>query len=415
MAQDGADRYINSYSSTNGTYTIQSILSTGTITHIKDGVYNTILLQPVSNSKIIGEGNNTIIKLLPSANTPLIYIGDYENIEITNMNLDGNGANQLAASYSQCIKNGGGSSVFIHDNYIHDSCSSLIDVGYSNVNISDVRVYNNILENAGINQVGDGIGLEPTTSYYILDSSVKGNTITNCYRYGVMSYNRVINSEIVNNVISNSGENDTTGDGIRVTDSGNLIQGNQIKDITATSARGIGLTDSATKNTVVSNTVSNSNAGIVLSGSPVQKNLVSNNQIINCFNGIYENNNAYLNNFQSNNIQNAGGTISLDINASSTSGGNTVNGTLIAETNYNIRYGYTLNAVDLGSFNNPFNPLVPDLVFLSPQTGDQHVIAVVNTKTSATITYNLYFTNGTIVTSPIPFVGYIIVLDAENY
>jgi hypothetical protein len=336
-----------SYSSTNATYVLQSALSLGGSIFIKAGTYNIGQLRPVSNSIIKGEGNGTILKLLAGANTPVIYIGSNAyDVEVCNLNIDGNGINQAVGSYSTGVKIGSGNHISVHDNFIHDTGSSGIEAGnVGSADYVDYDIYNNVITDVGQVDAGDGIGLEPVSGYSIQDCAIHNNVISDCNRYGIMFYREVNNNAIYSNQISNVGTGTVYGYGIVITGSYNSIYGNTIRDTTATSGKGINLvnTDSLTYyptgNTVTANTIYNFVTGISISGINSTGNTITANTVSSCTTGFAEINNAYGNTFSSNKPISCGTTYGLNTTTSLFGASNMKWGTVYANDTTAVAHG----------------------------------------------------------------------------
>jgi hypothetical protein len=95
-----------------------------------------------SNIKLIGAGaNETIIKLNPHANIPMVFMQG-SNVEIAELQLDGNYDNQDTIDECMGIYNpSGGSGSKIHHNYVHHTKGGGIKLRGSNI-----EVYENLIE-----------------------------------------------------------------------------------------------------------------------------------------------------------------------------------------------------------------------------------------------------------------------------
>jgi parallel beta-helix repeat protein len=262
----------------------------------------TFAFSNLTGFSMIGENRTAVLKLDDGVDNSLLYGKAATDIEISNLGLDGNGVNQT--TWSNCIKLAAlSSNIRIFNNEIYNAGTTGVEAGYSDGDISDVYIFNNIIHDCGLATAGDGIGLEAPASYYNHHFIIKNNYIYNINRYGIMLYNRSYRNTVTNNRIVNTGTTDTYGDNIRLYGANNnLVTQNILESTSAVNSAAIGLFASSHHNIIAENEIYDVTQGIKLNDSTFNK--VTQNNIDTCTYGIGETNGATSNDVFENFIDN---------------------------------------------------------------------------------------------------------------
>lgn len=292
LAQDGANRIVNSWSSTNAATVIQNAMNVGSLIVILHGTYSvTTNLVAVSDVEVTGQGTAT--KLVAATTSIIILSGtNIHNFTLSNMWLQGYGSGVSSDAYfinmanskfeNLLVTNAGGHGLFfqsnssrntIRNNEVSYNGLSGITLSGSTWTTNSTTVENNYSHNNGWH----GIQLGETSNYNIVSKNI---------------------------VTANSMEGICVGDS-----SYNIITDNSAS---FNAGAGIWLEDNANYNTVTGNTAYGQVTGIYLSGvsyNEIGNNILGNNTGVNS-DGIllYSNNPLTLNKY--NNIH--GNTISFN-------------------------------------------------------------------------------------------------------
>ncbi|MEO6513661.1 MAG: right-handed parallel beta-helix repeat-containing protein, partial [Candidatus Saccharimonadales bacterium] len=272
---DGADFISTSCTSSQTTIAsaITALPAGGGTVYLMEGTYiidGTIALP--NNVRLTGSGRNTIIKLKDGINAGIDAISDTAttNVEISNLRLDGNKANNSSGTQRGINMNGVGSGT---------GTSGVPGAHISNVFIKDFRT-NGAYLNGSPNSVITGSVFEnigTTTSDYAIGLLATGYiTVTSNLIQGSVGYGINASSDsntITGNTIEGSGNYAIGAGGSYITISGNTLRGN----VHGIDAGNDGL---ITGNVIVGNTT----RGIYISGAGMT--VTGNNIVANAI-GIY--------------------------------------------------------------------------------------------------------------------------------
>ncbi|MDD3007059.1 MAG: right-handed parallel beta-helix repeat-containing protein [Candidatus Pacebacteria bacterium] len=212
------------------------------------GTYNITATITITKSNVTleGVGESTILYLADGTDVTMVMVGDgsnpYSNINIFNMKIDGNKANNSGSIYGIYF-NGNITNSRIEDNYIHniDNDAVIIERGSENT------VKDNEISSAGYDAILVlSSGKNNIESNHIVDSSTCGINIGG---YG-SNYNVVLG-----NYISGSGLTSVSGFGIYVWRGTNNVVSSNV--LYLNQRNGI-VTYDTTYNTITANTITNS-------------------------------------------------------------------------------------------------------------------------------------------------------------
>lgn len=190
------------------------------------------------NIRLVGAGvNNTIIKLNPQINIPMIVL-EGANIEITGLNLDGNYDNQNSIDACIGIYDSGNSQIKIYNNYIHH-------IKGAGILIRGIKseIYNNLIEwtqnpNIALSYYPSSIRIYSNTLKYATDddnirvSAAQNVTIENNLIVGVTSSLLTEKDATTPTMLVNTTPLEWNGIRIDRNTSDTLIQYNKIYNVT---------------------------------------------------------------------------------------------------------------------------------------------------------------------------------------
>lgn len=247
----------------------------------------------VSNSNVTveGEGNASILKAGQASSANCLKVTG-NNIQIRNLQIDGNKSNVTQLSIQYTALNGvyitGASNVLVSDCYIHDHYAGGVLVDDS----SDVVITNNRISDG----VDNGIFIRPSPGNVGVNRVTIANNIVTGMGYSGIQVIRSNYVTITNNVAYDNGPLDSQGDGIGVegctyvTITGNVCYSNAIQGINVrpTDEGGANLGSShvvITGNIVYNHTSTNGDAGgiVVTSSDEV---LISDNHVHSNYYGV---------------------------------------------------------------------------------------------------------------------------------
>ncbi len=289
---DGADYVTNSCTSAQTAINnaISALPAGGGTVYLMEGTY--IIDGPinlVSNLKLVGAGNGTIIKLKNGINADINVTdnpsGTKTSVSISSIKFDGNKANNTAGNQNGVYANSVGATtapgLTVRDVYVENFRSNGIYI------IGGAKAI--VAHNFSTLNGGNGIHVNGNSNATISDNEVRGNTATG----GIMSSG--ISTTLSNNkVIGNTGYGITvTGD--RSTITGNVVESNTTHGISmggnngsvtgntvyANNSNGIYLTTSTVSTTVSGNTVTNSGANGIEVYNSSFNNIISGNTVSN--------------------------------------------------------------------------------------------------------------------------------------
>ncbi len=264
------------FSSSNASSLLQSVLTIGGNIFIKAGLYDNLkTLYVYGDTRISGEGNNTILKMADNNNANLFWVvGDNNNIIFEYLCLDGN-RNAQSSGYPMLIQlYDDVANIYIHNCHFQNGYSVGIDIN---------RAYNVTIQNNLFNNFRhDAINVETQEGTAAFNIKILSNTISNCDRYAIdiwignalidgnfisdipagnpaININTLANATIINNEVINVGSN-----AIQVMGEYDLIANNRL---TNCGLRGVYLYNAANI-TVIGNVIIDTlNKGIYVSNS----------------------------------------------------------------------------------------------------------------------------------------------------
>ncbi|MGD0996197.1 MAG: right-handed parallel beta-helix repeat-containing protein [Candidatus Bathyarchaeia archaeon] len=283
LAQDSADRYINSWSSTNATSVIDSATAiNGADVLLMNGLYPASVTINGNNVVLEGQGRSTILQEPPTSTVDVIennWVTGNNNITIENLQIDGNAANVITPLYQKGIEFQQAHNCLVYNCYIHntviDCCGcwhGCTDCTFQNNEIGYAGQHNGIFIECNAPQ--PLINADRCSGCKVLDNdiyNVTNGSLTTASAAGVIiqyGYNCIVSGNTISNCFQAIYLDDVaTGCNI-------LVQGNTIND----SSYGIYLNSNSS--TVIGNSISNSLiASISLRNA--SDNLVTSNSIFN--------------------------------------------------------------------------------------------------------------------------------------
>ena len=266
---------------------INSLGSGGTVI-IPPGTWITGKLTLSNNTRILGMGWGSILKLKNSTNDDLLYATGKSNISVENLSLDGNQDNQSAQKagvrFVSCFN------CDAEDCYIHDAKYA----GIQYVSSTGMWASENLLENnASIGVMMSGTVKSMVTENYITNdaggvSGYHGILLYNGSNYNTVSENvvaptgKIIGIEVYNSHYNSVSDNILyrCGNGIEVSSASayNMIQGNYCENAKAQTTDESGIEINAATYNIVSDNICRNNkmSGIYVLGS-ANHNTVSGN------------------------------------------------------------------------------------------------------------------------------------------
>jgi len=242
VAADGSGDYTDIQSA------INALPASGGVVYIREGTYTVSSSIAIisSNVTLVGAGAATKIFLANGANVDVISATWGQNIVIANLCIDGNKANQTAASSGIKFTNVENSRISGCRIEKSKDCGVYLDSSSRNV------ITNSTVESGG------NLGIYLSSSN---NNTVMGNTIESNSDDGIHLYSGSNNNTVMGNTIESN-----SSDGIFCSGSNNnTVMGNTIE---SNSGIGIYLYSGSNNNTVMGNTIkSNSSDGIFCNGA----------------------------------------------------------------------------------------------------------------------------------------------------
>jgi len=255
---------------------IDALPAGGGVVYVKEGTYTISAAIEIykSNVALFGAGAATLITQANDADDNMIELGDgssaYKNIEVADLKLDGNSANQSANAY--------GITITATSTDCRVQRCWIDDIKRDGIYIALTSDRNIITENKTTNCTRDGI---------LCAGSTKGNIISNNLSYSNTRngiWTGTGSNLLEGNVCySNGPDGANLGSGIHIEFSGNLVIGNYCTDNYYAGITVWGVTE---KNTVTGN-FCHANRGNGISVFGDHNTLVGNSCILNEYHGMY--------------------------------------------------------------------------------------------------------------------------------
>lgn len=249
----------------------------GGIVYLPVGTYMVTTIVPLSNVSIRGAGPLTVLKQIAATNAAVINNagGSKTNVEIADLTVDGNKANQTLVASLGIV-------------FVIFTKSAIRRVVVQNTYGNGIQLFQGsdlVVEGNSLLSIGQGTSTDQTRVAILAQTAdrvrVVGNTLNTCGDAGILLNNGCTNSEVALNTVQGT---NYMGIGLGTGNTNNIsITGNVVKNCTL--SHGIDVGD-AVRVSVVGNTIDGALGGIscdasLLSPRLALDNVFANNKISN--------------------------------------------------------------------------------------------------------------------------------------